>query len=417
MIALEGIEGARRLAVAHDTELALYVPKDDVAEPELSIVIPALNEEAVIAQFMDWCHKGIAAAGVEAEILIIDSSDDDTPRIVLEKGGRVLKAPRRGLGRAYIDAIPIIRGRWVILGDADCTYDFRHIAPFVEKLRGGAEYVMGSRFAGYIEDGAMPKLHRYFGTPLTSAILNIIYRSRFSDIHCGMRALTLDAFLRLEMVSQSWQYASEMIIKAVRLKLKTDEVPVRFYKDRDGRVSHHKRMGWFSPWQAGWINLQTMLVHGADFFSLKPGLLLFLLGILATVALARGSVEAGGMVLSLNSQMVGGTIAVVGLQLFFLGAMAETLYDTSGEAARRWTARFAYTPVALASASAVVAGLLLAGRFVMAFIEAENTVTPAMVGINHGAVAGLIFIILGILTFISTLLLHALAEYRGRKGT
>ncbi len=168
----------------------------------------------------------------------------------------MLRTPKRGLGRAYIDAIPQLRGEWIIMGDCDLTYDFREIRPFVDQLAEGYEFVMGSRFRGYIEPGAMPKLHQFFGTPLTTWILNRMYGSRFSDIHCGMRAMTADALRRIDLQSQSWEYASEMVVKAAKLRLRTTEVPVRFYKDREGRESHHKRAGWWSPWAAGWRNLQ-----------------------------------------------------------------------------------------------------------------------------------------------------------------
>lgn len=411
---LLAIPGVRRLAMEHDEAVALFVPAEDVPEPELSIVIPALNEGLVIAEFLDWCREGIAKAGVAAEILIVDSSSDRTPEIVLEKGGRVLRVPKRGLGRAYIDAIPAIRGRYVLLGDADCTYDFRNLAPFLARLREGAEYVMGSRFTGSIEPGAMPALHRYFGTPLTNAILNLVYGTRFSDIHCGMRALTLDAFRRLGLVSQSWEYASEMIIKAVRLGLRTAEVPVGFLKDREGRTSHHRRLGWFSPWHAGWINLRTMLVHGADFFALKPGVALLLTGLAVVLPLAGGPVRLGGVLLSLNSMLFGGALALVGLQGVFLGCMAQSLYDPSGVALARWTRFFAYTPMALGAGAVFLAGLLLDICFVRDYVAAGYRVTPDLVAANHGAVLGLLAMLMALVTFVSTLLLHALAAYAGR---
>ncbi len=139
------------------------VPRDNV---ELSIIVPALNEEITVGEFIDWCKEGLKRAGVNGQVLIVDSSTDDTARIVLEHGGEVLRTPKRGLGRAYIDAIPYIRGKWIVMGDADLTYDFRELTPFVEEFRKGAEFVMGSRFRGSIEKGAMPGLHRYFGTPL-----------------------------------------------------------------------------------------------------------------------------------------------------------------------------------------------------------------------------------------------------------
>ena len=241
-----------------DPEVTLLIPQNDVVDPELSIVIPALNEQLTIADFIAWCHEGMRKAGVRGEILIVDSSSDRTADIAVQHGARVLKTPKRGLGRAYLDALPHIRGRYVLMGDCDCTYDFRELAPFVEKFHGGAEFVMGSRFRGYIEAGSMPPLHRYLGTPVTTWILNVIFGSKFSDIHCGMRGITREALQRMDLRSQSWEYASEMVLKSVHMGLRTTEVPIRFLKDRDGRLSHHKRSGWFSPWHAAWINLRAM---------------------------------------------------------------------------------------------------------------------------------------------------------------
>src|SRR5947209_8204545 len=217
-------------------ELRLLVPADDVREPELSIVIPALNEESTVGDFVDWCREGLDAAGISGEVLIVDSSSDRTSEIAVAHGARVLRCPRRGLGRAYIDAIPYIRGRYVLMGDADCTYDFRDLAPFVERFRQGYQFVMGSRWTGSIEEGSMPWLHRYVGTPATTWMLNVVYSSHFSDIHCGMREITTEALRRMRLQSQSWEYASEMVLKSVHMRLRTAEVPVRFLKERECRV-------------------------------------------------------------------------------------------------------------------------------------------------------------------------------------
>ncbi len=173
--------------------IELLIPDDDVDDPEVSIVVPAVNEELTITEFVAWCQQGLRGAGVRGEILIVDSSTDHTAELALAGGARVLRTPKRGLGRAYIDAGSYIRGRYVVMGDADCTYDFRQLTPFVEKLRDGYEFVMGSRWLGSIEDGAMPALHRYFGTPVTTWMLNRLYGSRFTDIHCGMRSISHDA--------------------------------------------------------------------------------------------------------------------------------------------------------------------------------------------------------------------------------
>ncbi len=156
------------------------------------------------------------------------------------------------------------------MGDCDCTYDFRELEPFVQKFRSGVEFVMGSRFQGRIDPGAMPPLHRYLGTPVTTWILNLIFSSRFSDIHCGMRGISRRALLAMGIRSQSWEYASEMVLKSVHMKLKTDEVPIHFLKDQEGRLSHHRRSGWFFLGTRRGSNLRAMFVYGAAFF-LSPG--------------------------------------------------------------------------------------------------------------------------------------------------
>ncbi len=403
--------GAKRVTFPEDAEAVLLIPPDDVKEPEVSIVIPAMDEEPVIAEFMDWCHEGIKKAGVAAEILIVDSSTDRTADIALAKGARVLKTPPRGLGHAYQDAVPLIRGKYVICGDADCTYDFREITPFIERFREGHEYIMGTRFKGSIEPGAMPALHRYFGTPLTIFVLNMIYGTKFSDIHCGMRGITLDALKAMQLRSKSWEYASEMVVKSVRMKLRTVEVPVHFYKDRHGRESHHKRIGWFSPWHAGWINLRAMLIYGADFFVMKPGWVFLTLGLLITLLLTTGPKTVAGITFSLNTMMLGATFSIIGLECVFLGCMAETLYDPTGAAKKKWLGRFPYTPMMVASGLLFVAGAVLGLNFVNAYVGAGFTVFEDLITTNHAGVTGLVAIMLSFLTFVSTLLLHAIAAY------
>jgi glycosyltransferase involved in cell wall biosynthesis len=394
---------------ASDSDVRLLVPDDDVAEPELSIVIPALNEELTVGEFVDWCKQGLEQAGIDGEVVIVDSSDDRTAEIALEHGARVLKTPRRGLGRAYIDAIPYIRGQYVLMGDADCTYDFRELAPFVERFREGFEYVMGSRWRGSIEPGSMPFLHRYLGTPVTTWILNRVYSSKFSDIHCGMRGITLDALRRMQIRSQSWQYASEMVLKAVRMKLRIAEVPVRFLKDKEGRLSHHKRAGWTEPWKAAWINLQAMFVYGADFFVLKPGFMLLGLGLLLTLPLAFGPLTIGSVTLSLYWMLAGVTLTVLGVQNFYLGCLAQVLYDETGEATTRWTRAFPYNRTVFLSALAFVVGLGLLAPLIVEYVQ-EGLALPGELGaVNHLAVLGIMLIILSFTTFTFTLLLHALA--------
>jgi glycosyltransferase involved in cell wall biosynthesis len=399
-----------------DPELELLIPDDDVENPEFSIVIPALNEQLTMAMFIGWCKEGMARAGVRGEILIVDSSTDRTSELALAGGARVLKAPKRGLGRAYIDSLPFVRGKYLLLGDCDCTYDFRELAPFVEKFRGGAEFIMGSRFRGYIEPGSMPALHRYLGTPVTTWILNVIFASRFSDIHCGMRGITRAALERMGLRSQSWEYASEMVLKSVHMKLRTEEVPIRFLKDQEGRTSHHKRSGWFSPWSAAWINLRAMFVYGADFFLYRPGLLLGTLGAALMLPLSFGPLTLGPVVFSLHWMLLGLTLATLGLQCVYLGILAQIFFDYSGETTKRWFARFPYDRTVLAAAGIFAAGLALTGwLFVYYVTHGLRLDDPAAVHVNHLGVTGLFFLIAGFVTFTFTLLLHSTAVVVWRK--
>jgi hypothetical protein len=157
-----------------------------------------------------------------------------------------------------------------------------------------------------------------------------------------MRAITREALVRMQLASESWQYASEMVLKSVHMKLRTAEVPVRFLKDPDGRVSHHKRSGWLSPWKAGWENLEVMLTHGAEFFTIRPGLFLCACGLILILPLSLGPVRIGSLTFSLYSMLVGLTLAVLGVQTFFLGCVTQMMHDYSGEARRRWVALFRY---------------------------------------------------------------------------
>ena len=390
-----------------DPDIDLYIPPDDEPDPELSIVIPALNEERNISEFISWCKEGLRRAEIRGEILIVDSSTDSTPDLALAAGARVLRTPKRGLGRAYIDSIPYIRGKYVLMGDADCTYDFREIGPFVEKFRLGFEYIMGSRFRGFIEPRSMPPLHRYLGTPVTTWILNVLYATRFSDIHCGMRGITREALVRIKLCSESWEYASELVLKSVQARLRTAEVPVRFLKDRNGRVSHHMRMGWFSPWQAAWINLRAMFVYGADFFVLRPGLGLLWTGVLLMLAVMFGPITIGPITFSLYWMLMGLTLAVLGLQSFYLGCLAQVLNDLTGDARRRWTRLFSYTRSVGWSAGAMLAGVAAVIPLVREYTRYHLALPYEVPLQSHLAISGLFFILAGFMNFGFTLVLHA----------
>lgn len=397
-----------RVGARMSTDVQLLTPANDVADPEVSIVIPAMNEEKTVGEFVDWCLEGLEKAGVAGEVLIVDSSSDRTTEIALEHGARVLRTPKRGLGRAYIDALPYARGDFLLMGDADCTYDFRNLAPFVERWREGYEFVMGSRWKGSIEPGSMPPLHQYLGTPVTTWILNVVYSSHFSDIHCGMRGITKDALARMGLQSQSWEYASEMVLKSVHMRLRTAEVPVRFLKDREGRLSHHKRAGWFSPFHAAWINLRAMFVYGADFFLVKPGLAVLLLGLVLSLSVAGGPVAIGRVHLSLHWMLLGVTLALLGLQSLYAGGIAQVLHDYTGLARRRWLRLFPYTRTVSISLGLGLMGLVLAGLLLADYIRSGLELTPSD-RIPYLGVLGILLMIVGFMTFTFVLLLHATA--------
>ena len=374
--------------------------------PELTILIPTMNEELTIEAFLDWCHQGIERAAVRAEILIVDSSSDGTAQRAAAKGARVIKARQRGLGRAYQEGIPQVRGKYVLMGDADCTYDFRELEPFLEKLRGGYEFVMGTRFRGYIEPGSMPALHRYFGTPVTTWMLNVLYGTHFSDIHSGMRAVTATALRRMQLESESWQYASEMILKSVHLNLRSTEVPVRFLREPAGRMSHHRRAGWRSPWIAGWENLQVMLTHGAEFFTLRPGIALTVCGLLLTLPLTLGPLRAGPVTFSLYWMLLGLTLTVLGAQSAYLGCLTQILHDYNGETSRLWLRIFSYNRSLLCSLALLATGVLLVTPLMRQYWSLGLALPNQIGRTHHMAITGLLLVMLAFINFVFTLVLH-----------
>jgi glycosyltransferase involved in cell wall biosynthesis len=391
-----------------NTSPILCLPDKDETDPEISIVVPALNESITISEFVAWCHEGLNQSAIKGEILIVDSSSDATADIALAGGARILKTPKRGLGRAYIDAIPFIRGKYVILGDCDLTYDFRELKEFVVQLRAGAEFVMGSRFLGYIEPGAMPALHRYLGTPVTTFILNLIYRSAYTDIHCGMRALTTEALKRLNLRSQSWEYASEMVLKAARMKMRIAEVPIRFYKDRDGRLSHHKRAGWSSSWKAGWINLKAMFLNAPEFFLFRPGAILFCVGFSLTLLTLFGPRRIGSITFSLHWMLFGMTLATVGCGAFGLGILGR-VWENFDPEFTVWIRRvLTYNRGTLGGIGLAAVGVVLAVPALVSYLLGGLRLSD----IQYVSIFGLLLIILGFQVFTFTLIFELIANHQ-----
>jgi glycosyltransferase involved in cell wall biosynthesis len=381
---------------------------DPLAEPppEVSIVVPCLNEELTIGEFVDWCHEGLAAADVRGEVLIVDSSTDRSPVIAAERGARVITVPKRGLGRAYVDAIAHVRGDIVIMGDCDLTYDFRELDGFVQAIRDDHDFVMGTRTRGVIEPGAMPALHRYFGSPATTMMFNLIYGTRFSDIHCGMRAITLSALKRMELESPGWEYASEMILKARRLGMRTTEVPVRFWKDREGRESHLKRGGWRTPWIAGWHSLRVIFLYAPDFFLLRPGVVLFAAGMALSGALAPGPFSALGVGFNLHWMLLAIVVATLGYSAVQLALLARVFYDFDKRLTDRILGVLTYNRGVAASGVLIFAGLIPNVVLLIRWLS-HHFHLPA---IQYSSVFGLLLLILGFQTFGFTLLLHMMGR-------
>jgi hypothetical protein len=262
----------------------------------------------------------------------------------------------------------------------------------------------------------MPWLHQHLGTPITTWILNRVYSSKFSDIHCGMRGITRDALIRMDLQSQSWEYASEMVLKSVHMDLRTSEVPVRFLKDREGRLSHHKRSGWFSPWQAAWINLRAMFVYGADFFVLKPGLAALGLGLLLTLPLAGGPIDIGPVTLSLYWMLLGMALISLGLTAMLLGAVAQVLFDYTGRFKRRWLRILPYTRTVFVAAALVLVGVGPLIPLVVSYVNHDYHLESGVDFHQNLAVLGLTSILSGFLLFAFTLLLHGAVVATHRRG-
>jgi glycosyltransferase involved in cell wall biosynthesis len=377
---------------------------------EVSIVVPCLNEELTIGEFVDWCAEGLAAAGVSGEVLILDSSSDRSPIIAAEHGARVISVPKLGIGQAYIDAIPHLRGRVAIMGDCDLTYDFRRIEGFIAAIDHGYDFVMGTRTKGEIERGAMPALHRYFGSPATTMMFNAIYGTSFTDIHCGMRAITREALERMNLESNGWEYASEMILKARKLKMRSTEVPVRFWKDREGRESHLRRGGWKTPWVAGWNSLRVMFLYAPDFFLLRPGILLLALGtMIASVLAVAGPVVVFGVGFDLHWMLLGMVAATLGYSAIQLALLGRVVYDFDRPQTDRLLRTLTYNRGVLVSGLLVLAGIVPNVKLLIRWLGAGFH----LVALEYSSVFGLLLMILGFQTFGFTLLLHILAP-RGR---
>jgi glycosyltransferase involved in cell wall biosynthesis len=284
------------------------------AEPLISIVIPCLNEAANIERCVAWARTTMAEHGIDGEVVVADNdSDDDSAALAIEAGARVVHERRRGYGNAYMAGFAAARGRYVLMADADLTYDFGEIPRFLAELEAGADLVMGDRMDG-IEPGAMPWLHRYIGNPLLSGTLNLFFRTGVRDAHCGMRAFRRDALTSLELRTTGMEFASEMVIRAAKAKLEIRQLPIT-YHPRGGTSK-------LSSFRDGWRHLRFLLVHSPTHLFAVPGALLLLAGVLISLVSLSG-VELFGREWQLHSMIGGSLLAIVGTQVLGLGLCAH----------------------------------------------------------------------------------------------
>lgn len=288
---------------------------------DLSIVMPCLNEAETLATCIRKARASIEQLGIVGEVVVADNgSTDGSQEIAEREGARVVPVASKGYGSALRGGITAARGRWIIMGDADDSYDFSNLAPFVEKLREGNELVMGCRLpwgGGQIVKGAMPWKHRWIGNPGLTAVGKLFFGARTNDFNCGLRGFTREAFDRMELKTPGMEFASEMVIKAAIKELRVAEVPITLHKDGRSRPPHLR------SWRDGWRNLRFMLLHCPRWLFLVPSVLLIAVGLIGTVALSIGPVHIGVIGFDTSSLLVCSSMLTVGLQLAFFGVFAR----------------------------------------------------------------------------------------------
>ena len=284
--------------------------------PEISVVIPCLNEEEAVGAVVDQAWEGIQASGRRGEVIVVDNaSTDRSAEVAAEHGAIVVREERPGYGSAYLAGLAVARGDFIVMGDADETYPIRDLAPFVARLAGGDDLVMGSRFEGTIHGEAMPWLNRHLGNPILTGLLNVLFGVKISDAHCGMRAVRRDALERLDLHSTGMEFASEMVFKAFRRSLRVSEIPIDYYP----RVGESK----LNRFGDAWRHVRFMLLYSPSWLYFVPGAVLLVLGVVGAVALAAGPVTILGRTWQIHSLFVCMFAILLGTQVVQLGIFAR----------------------------------------------------------------------------------------------
>lgn len=296
-----------------------------MSEPVVSVVMPCLNEAETIERCVRKARAALDRAGLEGEVLVADNGSTDGSReLAAAAGARVVAVADRGYGAALLGGFAAARGTYVVMGDADDSYDFGAVPGFVAELAKGHDLVMGSRFKGRIEPGAMPPLHRYLGNPVLTTLGRVLFRVPCSDFHCGIRGFRRDALPRLGLRTTGMEFASEMVVKAALFGLSISEVPVTLKKDGRSRPPHLR------TWRDGWRHLRFLLLYSPRWLFLYPGIALALLGTLLLAWLFPGPRVLGGMRLDVHTMLGAAAMVLVGTQAVFFAVFAKVYGITMG---------------------------------------------------------------------------------------
>ena len=332
---------------------------------DISVVMPCLNEEDSIAICVQKAKEWLERSGYRGEVLVVDNGSTDRSReLALAAGARVIEEPRRGYGRAYLTGIPQAQGKYIIMGDCDDTYDFTNLEPLIAPLRDGYDLVVGNRYAGGIRPGAMTWSHRYIGTPVITFLLRTFTGARLGDSQCGLRAFTREAYQRLGLHSTGMEFASEMILKAMRRELRVAEVPISYFP----RVGEAK----LNTFRDGWRHLRFLMLFTPAYVFTVPGLILSLLGVIAmatALLVSPGSTDAWP---NWPTVFLGPMLLVVGINALLLGLAAHLVASSKGITGKSRLSRLYRQHFSLEAFLVAAGALILAGVGLYAFL------TPAL---------------------------------------
>jgi glycosyltransferase involved in cell wall biosynthesis len=369
-------------------------------EPEISIILPCRNEEKALPSCLKLIKEVIKRNKLDAEIIVSDSSTDKSPEIAIKEKVRLVKHDKEGYGIAYLEGFNAAKGKYLFMADADGSYDFNEIPKFVKYLREGYDFVIGDRFGGKMDSSAMPFLHKYLGNPVLSGILRLFYGTKINDCHCGMRAISREALEKLNLRTTGMEFASEMIIKALKAKLKIKEVS----------IDYHERKGdsKLKSFRDGWRHLRFMLLYSPIFLFFVPGMILFLLGLEMLLLFYFGSLEIFGVRFDYHPMFFAGLLIILGYQLVFFSLFAKTYAVTHlGDDWRFMDRVCKYITIEKASIFGIL--VLLAGAFVYGWIFAKwfNSGFGALNEVKNSIIA-LVLIVLGAQTVFSSFMLSML---------